>query len=474
MPAHFQARSSLPVSAQQAFAWHCAPGAFERLLPPWEDVQVMGEPRALEAGQILTLRPRVGPLRLRWVAKIERLEPEANLFQDVQQSGPFAAWEHTHRMLPQDAPESAGDSCILEDSVVYKPPFGPLGRLGGFVVRSRLKDMFQWRHEVTLRDLARHQSTQSKPPMKILISGASGMVGSNLVPFLTTGGHQVLKLVRGTPKTADEIQWSVEGGVGNKSALEGLDAVVHLAGENIAAGRWSDAMKARITKSRIQGTRRIVEALAGLKNKPKVFVCASAIGYYGSRGDEVLDETSTRGEGFLSDVVFDWEAEAAKLAEAGVRTVMARLGVVLSPTGGALKKMLLPFKMGGGGTLGNGNQWMSWVALDDVVGAIHHAIVNDKLEGPVNVTAPGVVTNRTYTKTLGKVLGRPTIIPLPGFGLKLAFGEMGEELLLGSQRVSPKTLEASGFRFDYPDLEGALRHLLGKKPISAAEIAHSA
>lgn len=468
MPGTFQARSALPVSAEQAFAWHCAPGAFERLVPPWEDVVVEGEPRALEAGQVLTLRPKVGPLRLKWVAKIERLEPDGYLFQDVQQSGPFSAWEHTHRMVPD------GETCVLEDRVNYRPPLGLLGKLGGFVVRARLKEMFEWRHEITCKDLQRHRPHHSNSPMKILISGASGMVGSSLVPFLTTGGHEVLKLVRGTPKSANEVQWNVESGVGDKSALEGLDAVVHLAGENIAAGRWNDAQKARIKDSRIQGTRVLVEALSGLKDKPKAFVCASAIGCYGSRGDELLDESSARGEGFLSDVVVGWEAEAAKLAEAGVRTVMARFGVILSPQGGALKKMLLPFKMGGGGILGSGNQWMSWVALDDVVGAIHHALVNEKLEGPINVTAPGAVTNRSYTKTLGRVLGRPTIFPVPKFGVKLAFGEMGEELLLGSQRVVPKTLQASGFRFDYPDLEGALRHLLGKKPASAAEIAHSA
>lgn len=467
MPSIFEARSSLPVSAESAFAWHCAAGALNRLIPPWEDVLVEGDAVALERGQRMCLRPKVGLFRLRWLAHIERLEPSEYLFQDTQISGPFASWEHRHRMIAE------GPHCVLEDRVSYRAPFGFLGRAAGFVVRSRLKSMFEWRHAVTLCDLRRHSRQQPQSPMKILVTGASGMVGSSLIPFLTTGGHQVVTLVRREPKNANEVQWSVEGGVKNPEALEGLDGVFHLAGENIASGRWNDAQKERIMGSRVDGTRVVVDALLGLKEKPKVFISASAIGFYGNRGDEVLDETASRGTDYLSDVVVAWEEQTKRLEEAGVRTVLARIGVVLSPRGGALKKMLLPFKMGGGGIVGSGNQWMSWVALDDLIGALHHALMTPDMRGPINITAPGAVTNRSFTKVLGRVLRRPTILPIPAIGVKLAFGEMGEALLLGSQRVQSKALTESGFHFDYPDLEGALRHLLGKRPSSNVEMVHS-
>ena len=297
--------------------------------------------------------------------------------------------------------------------------------------------------------------------MRALISGSTGLVGSALVSFLSTEGHEVVRLVRATPERG-EIGWDPSGGSIHEDGLEGLDAVVHLAGENIAEGRWTDAKKERIRESRVEGTRILCEALARLEGPPKVLVCASAIGFYGDRGDETVSEESAPGTGFLSDVCQAWEAAAQPARDKGIRVVHLRLGVVLSAEGGALAKMLFPFKMGVGGRIGSGDQYMSWISIGDAVGAIHHSLMTDSMEGPVNAVAPAAVTNSEFTKTLGRVIGRPTIFPMPGFAARLAFGEMAEALLLASTRVKPARLDESGYGFAHPDLEGALRHLLGK------------
>ena len=299
--------------------------------------------------------------------------------------------------------------------------------------------------------------------MKVLVTGASGLVGSALVPFLTTGGHRVTRLVRSQPRPgAAEIHWDPVTGVQDPSGLEGMDAVVHLAGENIAGGRWTAARKAKIHDSRVIGTRTLCETLARLSQPPKVLVSALAIGYYGDRGDEPLWENSTFGTGFLADVCRAWEEATQPTVQKGIRVVLLRIGIVLSPRGGALAKLLLPFKLGLGGVIGSGKQYMSWIALDDVAGAITHALVTDALQGPVNAVAPHPVTNREFTRTLGRVLGRPTVFPLPAFAAHLLLGEMADALLLASTRAEPKRLLATQYVFRYPELDGALRHLLGK------------
>jgi uncharacterized protein (TIGR01777 family) len=299
--------------------------------------------------------------------------------------------------------------------------------------------------------------------MRVLVSGSSGLVGSALVSLLTGGGHQVVRLVRAQPKDeASEVRWDPEAGDIDGAGLKGVDAAVHLAGESIAAGRWTAAKKGRILESRVKGTRLLAEALAGLEPLPRALVSASAVGYYGDRGEEELREESGSGSAFLSEVCRQWEAATEPAAAGGIRVVNLRFGIMLSAAGGALPRLLTPFRLGAGGTVGSGRQFMSWIALDDVVGVILHALITEALRGPVNAVAPQPVTNREFTKTLGRVLGRPTLFPLPAFAARLAFGEMADELLLASQRVEPARLLASGYSFRFPELEGALRHVLGK------------
>jgi uncharacterized protein (TIGR01777 family) len=302
--------------------------------------------------------------------------------------------------------------------------------------------------------------------MKVLVTGSTGLVGSALVPFLTKSGHQVTRLARsrggGPVKDARVIEWDPAAGRLDKSALEAFEGVVHLAGENIAARRWSAEQKARIRESRVTGTRLLADALAHVPRPPKVLICASAIGYYGTRGDQRLTEESPSGTGFLAEVCQEWEAAAKPAVDKGIRVAHLRIALVLSPEGGALGRMLTPFRMGVGGVIGSGQQYMSWVAIDDLMGIIQHALAREDLRGPFNAVSPNPVTNLEFTKTLGKVLGRPTIFPMPEFAARLAFGEMADALLLSSARVEPKRLLASGYAFRYPTLEGALRHLLRK------------
>jgi uncharacterized protein (TIGR01777 family) len=298
--------------------------------------------------------------------------------------------------------------------------------------------------------------------MDIVVSGARGLIGSALVSFLSTGGHNVTRLVRSPARAeAHDTLWDPQQGIAEVSRLEGVDAAVHLAGESVV-GRWTAEKRARIRESRVTGTKTLCDALARLSTPPKVLVSASAIGYYGNRGAELLTEESAAGRGFLPEVCQAWEAATRWAAEQGIRVVTARIGIVLTPSGGALARLLPPFRLGLGGVVGTGEQYMSWVSLDDTVGAIHHALVTDTIHGPLNITAPQPVTNSAFSATLGRVLGRPAVLPLPAAVARLALGEMADELLLASARVLPQKLEDTLYSFRHPDLEGALRHMLGK------------
>jgi uncharacterized protein (TIGR01777 family) len=299
--------------------------------------------------------------------------------------------------------------------------------------------------------------------MIVAITGASGMVGTALADALESDGHLVRRLVRGNVNDSErEIHWDPDAGQIDAAELNGIDAVVHLAGENIASHRWTADFKRRILESRKKGTRLLASALAALNMKPSVLVSASATGFYGVRGDEVVDERSPSGSGFLAEVCREWEAAAEPARAAGIRVVNLRIGPVLSPKGGALAKMLPPFRMGLGGVIGSGRQYFSWIEVDDLVSIIEFALENESMNGPVNAVTPDAVTNYEFTKTLGRVLGRPTIFPMPAFAARLAFGEMADEMLIGGVRVSPHALTDAGFKFAYWQLEPALRHLLAK------------
>lgn len=450
----FETRLSTP--ADELFDWHARPGAFERLAPPWQEIRI-DQPGPIADGSRARLRLKKGPFWIEWLAEHRNVVPGRG-FTDVQLEGPFAHWIHRHEFDPAD-----DGGANLRDRLDYALPAGPLGRLvAGGSVRRDVESTFAYRHATTARDLARHDSFKKGSPLRVAISGASGLVGSNLAPFLTTGGHEVVPLLRPGREEAGGISWSATAGIERPKTVRPFDALVHLAGENIAGGRWTRERKARIRDSRVEGTRALVRSLAELEEPPRTLVCASAIGFYGSHGDEVVDEESAPGEGFLADTCREWEAAALEAESLDVRVVLVRFGIILSPAGGALAKMLPPFRLGGGGVLGSGRQTMSWISIDDAIGAIHQALCDERLSGPVNAVSPQPVSNREFTKTLGRVLRRPTLFPLPAAGARLLFGEMADEMLLASTRVRPGRLENVDFHFDDPGLEGALTRLLGK------------
>ncbi|WNG24609.1 TIGR01777 family protein [Cystobacter fuscus] len=453
----FEARSQVPVSAEELFAWHAREGAFQRLTPPWEPVEVVSQQgEGIHEGTRIQLRMKVGPVSLPWTARHTRYVP-GSLFQDVQEAGPFSRWVHTHRMWNE-----AGGGAVLEDEVEYALPVGVLGRVaGGGYARHRLERMFAYRHAVTRADVRRHAAFAAEPRLTVALSGASGLVGSALRPFLTTGGHRVRRLVRGQPEAGD-IAFAPGLGEMDVAALEGVDAVVHLAGAPIAEERWTRERKELIRRSRVEGTRVLCESLARLARPPRVLVSASAVGFYGDRGDEELSESSAPGTGFLADVTREWEAATAPAEAAGIRVVHLRLGVVLGAGGGALAKMLPAFQAGAGGRIGSGQQWMSWVSLEDVLGLVNFALFTPELRGAVNAVAPTPVRQEEFARTLGRVLSRLAVVPLPGAAVRTLFGEMGEATLLGGARVLPRVAVRQGFSFLHPLLEETLRFTLGQ------------
>jgi uncharacterized protein (TIGR01777 family) len=447
--------SKLPIAPRHLWLWHTRPGAFERLAPPWQKIAVLDPGSGVAEGSRTRLRLKKAGLGLNWTAEHRNVEPPHG-FDDIQVSGPFARWEHRHRFLAHPA------GSILKDEIHYALPFGFLGSaLGGSSVQSDLERTFRYRHQVTRDDLLLHARFQDRPQLRVAISGASGLVGSALCSLLSTGGHQIVRLVRRDSVCADEARWDPTRGVIEPDKLEGLDAVVHLAGESIADGRWTNRRMQLIRDSRVKGTRVLLESMARLSRPPRTVIGASATGIYGDRGDETLDERCDPGVGFLADVGKKWE-EATTSGGFPARRVMARFGIVLSPRGGALAKALPAFRMAAGGHLGKGSQFMSWISIDDAISVLVTALFDERLSGPLNVTAPNPVTHREFARTLGHVLGRPSLVPVPSAAARLAFGRMADEVLLSSTRAVPDRLLATDFGFRHPRLEDALRHVLGR------------
>lgn len=451
---HFCRQSIMPVDLTTLFAWHERPGALERLIPPWDPLQVVKKDNHIKKGARVTLRMQVGPIPLAWQALHTDYEPLA-FFRDEQQRGPFRSFIHTHRFLP-----GPHQHAILQDTIEYQLPLGPLGNLLQPFIQRQLSRTFHYRHHILHQDLLAHGTGRQKP-LTFLISGAAGVVGRSLVPFLTSGGHRVIRLVRRQASGPDEIFWDPEQGILELDQLEKLDVVIHLAGENIAGHRWTMAKKKRIIESRTKGTGLLARRIAARRQKPQAFLSASAIGFYGDRQDQIVTEADPMGNDFISHVCAEWEAATRPVAQVGIRLVQMRIGIALTPKGGALKTILGPARLGLIGPLGSGSQYMSWLSINDLIWAIHHVAMTETLHGPVNICGPEPLTNSDFCRILAAKIGRVCLPAIPAWLLRLRFGEMANEIPLASTRVQPRKLLASGFCFRSPCLDTALDYLLG-------------
>lgn len=436
---------------EEVFAWHERPGAFVRLSPPWQPMHLLAEADSLRDGHAELALPG----GFRWVAEhqADGYDPPRCFVDEVGGRGLASLptrlalqWRHTHEF------EESGDGKTRV-----------IDRVETLVPGSVLRPMFVYRHRQLADDLTAHQRAKDHglAPATVAVTGASGLVGSALTAFLSTGGHRVIRLVRRVGTNPVERQWNPDDP--DPALLAGVDAVIHLAGASIA-GRFTDAHRHAVRDSRIGPTRKLAELVARSAAGPAVLICASAVGYYGyDRGDEVLTEDSERGDGFLADVVADWEDALSPAEQSDKRVIRIRTGIVQSPRGGTLALLRPLFAAGLGGRLGDGNQWLSWIGIDDLVDIYHRGLWDSGLSGAVNAVAPNPVRNSEYTNTLGRVLRRPTVLPVPGLGPRMLLGDQGaRELACASQRVLPVRLGDAGHRFRTPELEQALRHLLGR------------
>lgn len=453
----FLFRTRIPFSSEEVFRWHERPGAFQRLNPPWESVKTLSSDGGIRNGSRVEILARWGMISQRWMLEHQDYQ-EGRQFRDVQIKGPFAHWNHLHRI-----DDDGANACYLEDRIDYSLPGGVIGRsLASRFVRHKLERMFRYRHAVTAADMAAHAQFSDKGFLRILISGSTGLLGSALVPFLQTGGHRVVRLVRKPNHGEDSVFWDPVDGIVDVSLLEGFDAFIHLSGEYIANGRWDKHKRDRVWSSRVRSTEFLVNSIKSLKNPPKVLVCASGTGFYGEGADKELDENSPSGAGgFFVDLVRQWEAAAKKAEIAGVRVVHTRIGVVLTPAGGALKSMLPAFRWGAGAVLGSGKEFTAWLTLDDLIGMMHFVLMQDNICGPVNFSAPKPVTQQELAEGIGRVLKRPVLFKIPNTAIRWMFSPELAEAMGWSQRVIPKRLLECGYAYRYPELEGALGHVLG-------------
>ncbi len=452
----FIKKTTINVPVEQLFAWHARNGAILRLTPPWAPLRLISR-RGNGIDKGVQVRFQMSLFKIPMIWEAEHIAYQENvLFQDHQTKGPFGEWVHTHLFHAQGK-----NRTIMEDQVEYKLPLGVLSLPFYGHAKRQLARVFDYRHRVLKHDLEQRADKVKK--QRILISGASGTIGSILVPFLRTCGHEVIRLVRNPSNLAeDELYWDPYKGILDIEKAGPIDAVINLNGVDISRGKWTKNQKQLILDSRVVPTTLLAKKMSEMTNPPSIFISSSAIGLYGEGQDRILTENETKGDSFISSVCDQWEAASLKAESAGIRTVQLRIGVVLTPAGGALARMILPFSLGLGTRLSHGGQYMSWISMDDALSGILHILENKTIQGPVNLTAPHPVTNKEFTRSLGRAFSRPAFFVLPRWLAVGLWGDMGEETLLTSARVAPEKLLKNGFVFEHNELAPALKDMLGK------------
>ncbi len=457
---HFNRSSLLEHTPNTVYAWHEKPGAFFRLIPPWEDVEVIAPPKGIELGAEVVTKMKIGPIHVNWVGRHDVVEP-GKIFCDEMIEGPFSKWRHRHIF------ENENGQCRLTDSIEYELPLGRVANyLGNSFAKEKLRRLFEYRHTILKNDLAL-QTRYKHQPKNILITGSTGLIGTALTPLLKNLGHNITHLARHPlPQSTDRcLIWNFRDPIKLREMIDSpIDAVIHLAGESIAEKRWNTDQKKKILESRKKSTQLLSEAICKLDTKPSSFLCGSASGFYQESATSIWTESSPPGNTFLSKVCQEWEDSCSPLRDQKIRTVNLRTGIVLSPKSGALKKMLFSFNKGVGAPLGSGNQFWSWISLDDMLGLIVHCLETESISGPINAVSPNPLTNREFSEILARVLNKPLMPAVPTTLLRMIAGEMADELLLASRRLNPKAALETGYEFFFPTLESALFHQLGIKP----------
>ncbi len=442
--------SEMAVSAKDLWEWHERPKALERMIPPWENIEILVRDRGFEKENLL--RVKVGPFRKEWLLRFVEWVPNES-FTDIQVRGPFREWSHFHQFIDREG------GSFLRDTIYYKLPLGPVGKLGaGEYMERRLKKSIHWRHNRISRDLKYH--AKFKKRLTIVVSGASGLVGKEFCELMQSGEHEIIQLVRRPALESFEMSWDpFRATVDDFSRIENTDGWVHLGGANLADKLWDADYKKKIIDSRVLSTKGVKEILAKLESPPKVWVNASAIGFYGADGE--FDETSSGGDDFLAKVCKAWEQEASNGLREDVRLVLPRIGVVMSSKGGALAKLIPLFKTGLGGPVGLGKRKMSWIDLEDLTHVLGWCLINEEVSGPFNAVSPNSVSSKEFAKSIGNNLRRPKNMPTPSGALRFALGEMAEATILSSSQVHPMRLLEYEFDYEFATLDECLKNQLG-------------